>query len=218
MKENLHRNYGMAQPEGYRKALRLAKQAERFRRPILSIIDTPGAFPGLGSEERNVGEAIARNLREFSVLKTPIICVVVGEGGSGGALGIGVGDRVYMLENSVYSVITPEGFASILLRDAKKAQQAAGLMKMTAPDLKRFGIIDEILPEPAGGAQSDHHQIAGRVRQTVLKAYQELSRKKPDQLLKERSQRLLSLGRFAEQPVDKGSKIFRLFGAGRPPQ
>ena len=215
MKENLHRNYGMAHPEGYRKALRLARQAERFRRPILTIIDTSGAFPGLASEERGIGEAIARNLREFSVLRTPIICVVVGEGGSGGALGIGVGDRVYMLENSVYSVISPEGFASILLRDAKKAQQAAGLMKMTAPDLKGFGIIDDIIPEPVGGAQSDHQQIAGRVRQTVLAAYQELARKRPDQLLRDRSARLLSLGRFTEKPVGRQSSLLpRLFGGG----
>ena len=215
MKENLHRNYGMAHPEGYRKALRLAKQAERFGRPLLSIIDTPGAFPGLASEERGMGEAIARNLREFSTLRVPVICVVVGEGGSGGALGIGVGDRVYMLENSVYSVISPEGFASILLRDAKKAQQAAGLMKMTAPDLKEFGLIDDIIPEPSGGAQANHEQIAAHVRRTVLSAYQDLSRKKPDQLLRERSARLLSLGRFNEQPLHpKRSLLGRLFGGG----
>jgi acetyl-CoA carboxylase carboxyl transferase subunit alpha len=216
MKENLYRNYGMAHPEGYRKALRLAKQAERFGRPILTIIDTPGAFPGLASEERGIGEAIARNLREFSVLRTPVICVIVGEGGSGGALGIGVGDRVYMLENTVYSVISPEGFASILLRDAKKAQQAAGLMKMTAPDLRSFGIVDEIIPEPVGGAQADHEQIAGRVRQTVLKAYGELAKKKPEQLLRERSSRLLALGRYVEEPLDKSQGIFsRIFGGGR---
>jgi acetyl-CoA carboxylase carboxyl transferase subunit alpha len=215
MKENLRRNYGMAHPEGYRKALRLAQQAERFNRPIVTIIDTPGAFPGLASEERGMGEAIARNLREFSTLKTPIISVIVGEGGSGGALGIGVGDRIYMLENTVYSVISPEGFASILLRDAKKAKQAAGLMKMTASDLREFGIIDDIIPEPAGGAQADHQQIAGRVRGTVLQAYQELARKKPDQMLRERSSRLLSLGRFAEEPVEQRKTLFsRLFGGG----
>lgn len=213
MKENLYRNYGMAHPEGYRKALRLAKQAERFNRPIVSIIDTPGAFPGLASEERGVGEAIARNLREFSVLRVPIICVVVGEGGSGGALGIGVGDRVYMLENTVYSVISPEGFASILLRDAKKAQQAAGLMKMTAADLRGFGVIDDIIPEPPGGAQADHALIASRVRQTVISAVQDLSRRKPEQLLRERSNRLLALGRHANQPVARQSGFLsRLFG------
>ncbi|MFW5694638.1 MAG: acetyl-CoA carboxylase carboxyltransferase subunit alpha [Alkalispirochaeta sp.] len=215
MKENLRRNYGMAHPEGYRKALRLAQQAERFNRPIVTIIDTPGAFPGLASEERGMGEAIARNLREFSILRTPIISVIVGEGGSGGALGIGVGDRIFMLENTVYSVISPEGFASILLRDAKKAQQAAGLMKMTAGDLRQFGIIDDIIPEPAGGAQADHQQIAGRVRGVILQAYEELARKKPDQMLRERSTRLLSLGRFAEHPVERPRRFWpRLFGGG----
>lgn len=196
MKENLRRNYGMAHPEGYRKALRLAQQAERFGRPILTLIDTPGAFPGLAAEERGIGEAIARNLREFSVLKTPIICIVVGEGGSGGALGIGVGDRVFMLENAVYSVISPEGFASILLRDAKKAQQAAGLMKMTAPDLLEFGIVDEILPEPAGGAHTDHQAIVGTVRRTILNTYNDLSKKRIETLLRERGERLMSHGRF----------------------
>ena len=213
MKENLHRNYGMAHPEGYRKALRLAHQAERFGRPILTIIDTPGAYPGLASEERGVGEAIARNLRDFSVLRTPIICVIVGEGGSGGALGIGIGDRVYMLENTVYSVISPEGFASILLRDSKKARQAAGLMKMTAPDLRGFGIVDDIIPEPAGGAQADHEQAAARIRQTVLTAYRELAKKKPEQLLRDRSTRLLSLGRFSEESMSPSrsllSRVFR---------
>ncbi len=212
MKENLRRNYGMAHPEGYRKALRLAQQAERFRRPILTLIDTPGAFPGLASEERGIGEAIARNLREFSVLRTPIICVIIGEGGSGGALGIGVGDRVYMLENAVYSVISPEGFASILLRDAKLAQQAAGLMKMTAPDLKRFDVVDDIITEPTGGAHQDHEHIAGRVRQTVLTTYQQLARKKPEQLLKERSERILSLGRFVDQSQHTSQRLLaRLF-------
>jgi acetyl-CoA carboxylase carboxyl transferase subunit alpha len=197
MKENLRRNYGMAHPEGYRKALRLVQQAERFGRPVLTLIDTPGAFPGLAAEERGIGEAIARNLREFSTLRTPVICVIIGEGGSGGALGIGVGDRVYMLENSVYSVISPEGFASILLRDAKRAQQAAGLMKMTAPDLRDFRIIDGIIDEPGEGAHSDHHATAAAIRQQVMQAYGELSRKRTEQLLRERSARILSLGRFS---------------------
>ena len=200
MKENLRRNYGMAHPEGYRKALRLAEQAERYHRPILTLIDTPGAFPGLAAEERGIGEAIARNLREFSILNTPIICIVIGEGGSGGALGIGVGDRVYMLENTVYSVISPEGFASILLRDAKKARQAAGLMKMTAVDLKGFGVIDEILPEPPGGAHTDHQAVAATVKQAVLRGYGELSRKKEETLLRERCERILSLGRHSGGP------------------
>ncbi|MFA7566298.1 MAG: acetyl-CoA carboxylase carboxyltransferase subunit alpha [Alkalispirochaeta sp.] len=212
MKENLRRNFGMAHPEGYRKALRLAQQAERFGRPVLTLIDTPGAFPGLAAEERGIGEAIARNLRDFSVLRTPIICVVIGEGGSGGALGIGVGDRVYMMENAVYSVISPEGFASILLRDAKKARQAAGLMKMTAPDLNRFGIIDGIIDEPGNGAHTDHHGTAMAIKYQVMQAYGELSRKRPDQLLDDRSARILSLGRFAggSEPRPRGF-LGRLF-------
>ncbi|MFW5796346.1 MAG: acetyl-CoA carboxylase carboxyltransferase subunit alpha [Alkalispirochaeta sp.] len=213
MKENLRRNYGMAHPEGYRKALRLAQQAERFHRPIITLIDTPGAFPGLAAEERGIGEAIARNLREFSTLRTPVICIVIGEGGSGGALGIGIGDRVYMLENSVYSVISPEGFASILLRDAKKAQQAAGLMKMTAPDLKAFGIIDGILPEPGEGAHTDHQAIAGTVRRQILVSYAELSKKRMDQLLRERSERLLALGKFGGAGAARSKGFLaRLFG------
>lgn len=215
MKENLRRNYGMAHPEGYRKALRLAQQAERFGRPIVTLIDTPGAFPGLAAEERGIGEAIARNLREFSTLKTPVICVVIGEGGSGGALGIGIGDRVYMMENSVYSVISPEGFASILLRDAKKAQQAAGLMRMTAPDLLEFGIIDAIIDEPAGGAHTDHQAAANAVRRHVLDAYTTLAKKKPDSLLRERSERLLSLGRFSGGGTVKGRGLLGRFFSGR---
>jgi acetyl-CoA carboxylase carboxyl transferase subunit alpha len=196
MKENLRRNYGMAHPEGYRKALRLAKQAEKFGRPVLSIIDTPGAYPGISAEERGIGEAIARNLKEFSVLKTPVICVIIGEGGSGGALGIGVGDYLIMLENTVYSVISPEGFASILLRDAKKAEQAAALMKMTAYDLKAFGIADEVLPEPDGGAHNDPDLVAARIKERVLTTYARLRKRRSDVLLKERAKRLESYGAF----------------------
>ncbi|MFA7129734.1 MAG: carboxyl transferase domain-containing protein, partial [Sphaerochaeta sp.] len=146
-KENVLCNYGMSNPEGYRKALRLAKQAEKFGRPVVCFIDTPGAYPGLGSEQRGIGEAIAQNLKVFSTLKTPVLSFIIGEGGSGGALGIGVGDKLYMLENAVYSVITPEGFASILLRDASKAKEAAEAMKMTSRDLKNFGVIHDIIPE-----------------------------------------------------------------------
>lgn len=204
MKENLRRNYGMAHPEGYRKALRLAQQAERFGRPILSLIDTPGAFPGVSAEERGIGEAIARNLREFSVLQTPIIVVVIGEGGSGGALGIGVGDKVFMLENTVYSVISPEGFASILLRDAKKAQQAAELMKMTSQDLKSFGITDSVIPEPPGGAHKDPQRMSERIKKEVIDAYRLLSKKKMDQILRERSEKVLSLGVFFERSEKRG--------------
>ena len=194
MKENLRRNYGMAHPEGYRKALRLAKQAEKFGRPVLSVIDTPGAYPGISAEERGIGEAIARNLKEFSVLKTPVVCVIIGEGGSGGALGIGVGDYLIMLENTVYSVISPEGFASILLRDAKKAEQAASLMKMTAYDLKAFGIADEVIPEPPSGAHADPDLMARRIKERVLAAYARLRRRRSDVLVKDRARRIESFG------------------------
>lgn len=194
MKENLHRNYGMAHPEGYRKALRLAKQAEKFGRPVLSIIDTPGAYPGISAEERGIGEAIARNLKEFSVLKTPVIAVIIGEGGSGGALGIGVGDYLIMLENTVYSVISPEGFASILLRDTKKAEQAASLMKMTAYDLKAYGIADEVIPEPEGGAHNDPDLVASRMKERVLAVYGRLRRRRSDVLLKDRAKRIEAYG------------------------
>ncbi|MFO8065070.1 MAG: acetyl-CoA carboxylase carboxyltransferase subunit alpha [Spirochaetota bacterium] len=198
MKENLRRNYGMAHPEGYRKALRLAKQAEKFGRPVLSIIDTPGAYPGISAEERGIGEAIARNLKEFSVLKTPVIAVIVGEGGSGGALGIGVGDYLIMLENTVYSVISPEGFASILLRDSKKAEQAASLMKMTAYDLKTFGIADEVIPEPEGGAHKNAELTAARIKERVLAVYGRLRRRRSDVLLKDRAKRLAGYGSVTE--------------------
>ncbi|AHC14519.1 acetyl-CoA carboxylase carboxyltransferase subunit alpha [Salinispira pacifica] len=209
MKENLKRNYGWAHPEGYRKALRLARQAEKFRRPILTLIDTAGAYPGIGSEERGISEAIATNLKMFSVLKTPIIAIVIGEGGSGGALGIGVGDRVFMLENSTYSVISPEGFASILLRDAKKNQLAADLMKMTAPDLLKFGIINGIIPEPPSGAHNDPDFVASRLKETIITSYQELKDKKMEQLLKERSQKLLSLGEFHDPHNGQEDSFFR---------
>ena len=211
MKENLRRNYGMAHPEGYRKALRLAKQAERFGRPLLTLIDTPGAFPGVSAEERGIGEAIARNLREFSVLRTPIIVVIIGEGGSGGALGIGVGDRVFMLENTIYSVISPEGFASILLRDSKKAQQAAELMRMTSTDLKGFGVVDGVIPEPPGGAHREPERMAERLRKEILESYRVLSKKKTEQLLRERSEKALSLGLF----YDPSERRRGLFGRRR---
>lgn len=214
MKENLKRNYGMAHPEGYRKALRLARQAEQFGRPIVTLIDTPGAFPGLASEERGISEAIASNLRDFSVLRTPIICIVIGEGGSGGALGIGIGDRVFMLENTVYSVISPEGFASIILRDAKRAREAAGLMRMTAADLQSFGIADEILPEPAGGAHAAPDVAIATVRHALLRTYKQLRGKRPEQLIRERGARLLAVGNqtFAQGADTKRRGIKRLFG------
>jgi acetyl-CoA carboxylase carboxyl transferase subunit alpha len=155
LKENVFRNHGMSNPEGYRKALRLAKQAEKFRRPIITFVDTSGAYPGLGAEERGIGEAIARNLRDFSQLRTPIICVIIGEGGSGGALGISVGDKIYMLENAIYSVISPEGCASILLRDSTRAKDAAVMLRITSSDLLQFKVINGIIGEPPGGAHAD---------------------------------------------------------------
>lgn len=166
-KENIMRNFSMPHPEGYRKALRLMKQAEKFGRPVICFIDTPGAFCGIGAEERGQGEAIATNLVEMMQLKTPIISIVISEGGSGGALALGVADRVYMLENAIYSILSPEGFASILYKDASKAEQAANDMKLTAQDLLEFGIIDGIIEEPAGGAHNDYNQMANNIRQVL---------------------------------------------------
>jgi len=166
-KENLMRNFSMPHPEGYRKALRLMKQAEKFHRPVICFIDTPGAFCGIGAEERGQGEAIASNLAEMMMLKTPIISIVISEGGSGGALALGVADKVYMLENAIYSILSPEGFASILYKDASKAEQAAADMKLTAQDLLEFGIIDGIIAEPAGGAHNDYNQMADNIRQVL---------------------------------------------------
>ena len=159
-KENIERNFGMPNPEGYRKALRLMKQAEKFNRPIITFIDTPGAYPGMGAEERGQGEAIARNLFEMSKLKVPTISIVIGEGSSGGALALGVTDVIIMLENAVYSILSPEGFASILYKDASKSQEAAEKMKITSTELKRLGVIDSIVKEPEGGAQEDHREPA----------------------------------------------------------
>lgn len=177
IKENMDRNFGMPNPEGYRKALRLMKQAEKFNRPIITFIDTPGAYPGMGAEERGQGEAIARNIFEMSRLKVPIICVVIGEGSSGGALAIAVGDRVIMLENAVYSILSPEGFASILYKDAGKAQEAAENMKITAQDLMELGIIDKIIKEPEEGVQA--HQagfegVAQDLKEYIIESIDEL--------------------------------------------
>lgn len=209
MKESIKRNYGMAHPEGYRKALRLVKQAEYFKRPILSLIDTSGAYPGLASEERGIGEAIARNLMELSVVSVPIICVILGEGGSGGALGIGIGDRIYMLENSVYSVISPEGFASILLRDPKRMKEAASLMKMTAQDVLNFGFIDGIIPEPSGGAHIDVDETASNIRTAVLQAYSELNGKDMRQVIEQRSRKIINWTRPDQNVSDKNKNFFQ---------
>ncbi|MDC7224824.1 MAG: acetyl-CoA carboxylase carboxyltransferase subunit alpha [Spirochaetales bacterium] len=210
LKENLHRNYGMGSPEGYRKALRLVKQAEKFNRPVVSFIDTSGAYPGPEAEARGVGEAIARNLKEFSLLKVPIICFVIGEGGSGGAIGIGVGDKLYMLENAIYSVISPEGFASILLRDSNKAKEAADIMKMTAKDLFEFGIIHGIIPEAPGGVQNNPTYTAEMIKELIMTNIGVLSKKKPESLIRYRSRKIREIGQFTET-AGKEQDLFGLF-------
>ncbi len=186
VKENMNRNFGMPQPEGYRKSLRLMKQAEKFERPIITFIDTPGAYPGIGAEERGQGEAIAKNIMEMSRLKVPIICVVIGEGSSGGALAIGVGDKIVMLENSIYSILSPEGFASILYKDSSKAKQAAENMKITAKDLKKLNIIDDIIKEPTKMTKEDFENVAKSIKKYLIKNIEELQKLKKTELLNQR--------------------------------
>ena len=197
-RENIQRNFGMPHPEGYRKALRLMKLAEKFGKPLFTFIDTPGAYPGLGAEERGQAEAIARNLREMSALRTPIVAVVTGEGGSGGALAIGVGDRVLMLEHAIYSVISPEGCAAILWGDASKAPEAAELLRLTAPDLLRLRIIDEIVPEPVGGAHRNWEETAMQLRRALHDHLRALKSKSSDELLRERYEKFRRIGVFEE--------------------
>lgn len=198
-KENLRRNFGSANPEGYRKALRLMKMAEKFGLPVVTLIDTPGAYPGIGSEERNIAEAIAFNLREMMVLRVPIVAVVIGEGGSGGALGIGVADRVLMMENSYYSVISPEGCAAILWKDRKYATEAATALKLSAADLMGLGVIDEVIPEPMGGAHHDHVAAANNLKKQVIRQLTELEAIDRETLLEKRYQKFRSLGEFRER-------------------
>ncbi len=193
-KENIERNFGMLHPEGYRKALRLMKQAEKFHRPIICFVDTPGAFCGIGAEERGQGEAIARNLMEMSMLKVPIISVVIGEGGSGGALAIAAGDRVWMLEHSVYSILTPEGFASILWKDSSKAKEAAEVMKMTAKDLLDLGAIEKVIPEPLGGANAQPVEMADTIKALLIEEIKELLNLDVDVLLENRFNRFRQMG------------------------
>jgi acetyl-CoA carboxylase carboxyl transferase subunit alpha len=195
-KEKIYRNFGMPRPEGYRKALRLMEMAERFRLPVLTFIDTPGAYPGLGAEERGQSEAIARNLQVMAHLRTPILCTVIGEGGSGGALAIGVGDRVLMLQYSTYSVISPEGCASILWKSADKAQLAAEAMAITSDKLQELGLIDCIIPEPRGGAHRDPDTTAASIKQTLLRYLDEVRDEDIDRLLTQRYERLLGYGRY----------------------
>jgi len=198
-KENIRRNFGMPRPEGYRKALRLMRMAERFRMPVLTFIDTPGAYPGLGAEERGQSEAIARNLFAMADLKTPIICTVIGEGGSGGALAIGVGDKVMMLEYSTYSVISPEGCASILWKSADKAEDAAEAMGITAKRLKDQGLIDHIIREPLGSAHRDIDATARNIKQALVDSLENIEKISLDKLLELRYERLTSFGEFLEQ-------------------
>ncbi|WP_100012084.1 acetyl-CoA carboxylase carboxyltransferase subunit alpha [Lentibacillus sediminis] len=195
-KENIRRNFGMPHPEGYRKALRHMKQAEKFNRPIICFIDTKGAYPGKAAEERGQSEAIARNLMEMAGLKVPVICIVIGEGGSGGALALGVGDRIHMLENSTYSVISPEGAAALLWKDSGQAQKAAETMKITAYDLKQLGVIDRIIPEPMGGAHRDVDQQAEYIDQTIEISLGELTGISADNLLEERWQKYKKIGEY----------------------
>jgi acetyl-CoA carboxylase carboxyl transferase subunit alpha len=195
-KERVYRNFGMPKPEGYRKALRLMKLGEKFHLPVVTLIDTPGAYPGIGAEERNQSEAIARNLFELSRLRTPVLATVIGEGGSGGALAIGVADHMMMLQYSIYSVISPEGCASILFKKADRAPEAAEAMKMTARDLLGFKLIDEIVPEPLGGAHRDAGAMAQALRERLVAALERLGRTPLTQLLAARHQRLMSYGAF----------------------
>ena len=196
VEENLEANFGMAQPDGYRKAMRLATLAEKFHLPVVTFVDTPGAYPGDTAEARGQAEAIAKSLEFFSLLKTPIVVVVTGEGGSGGALAIAVGDRILMMENAVYSVISPEGCAGILWRDGAKAPEAAEALKITAADLKRLGAIDEIVPEPAGGAQKNPKAAAAAVKKAIVKALAELATQPLDALVDARYAKFRAMGNF----------------------
>jgi acetyl-CoA carboxylase carboxyl transferase subunit alpha len=198
VKENLLRNFGSPHPEGYRKALRLMRLGEKFKRPIVTLIDTPGAYPGIGAEERHIAESIAVNLREMMILKTPIVAVVIGEGGSGGALGIGVADRVLMLENAYYSVISPEGCAAILWKHRKHAPEAAEALKLNASELLKLGVIDGVVPEPLGGAHRDPAETGKNLKEAILAALHELEKIPVDKLVQRRYNKFRQMGRFQE--------------------
>jgi acetyl-CoA carboxylase carboxyl transferase subunit alpha len=202
-KQKLFRNFGMPKPEGYRKAMRVMELAAKFRRPILTLLDTPGAYPGIDAEERGQAEAIATNLREMARLSTPVIVICIGEGGSGGALALGVGNRVYMLENAVYSVISPESCAAIIYRDSTKGPLAARALRLTAPDLLGFGLIDGIIPEPAEGAHADPDQAAEFLRQTLRDSLAELSGLSASELIEQRYAKFRGMGNFFAAPGDQ---------------
>ena len=197
-KENLKRNFGMPHPEGYRKALRLMETAAKFAAPVVTLIDTPGAYPGIGAEERGQSEALARNILEMAGLETPIVTCVIGEGGSGGALALGVADRVLMLENSVYSVISPEGCAAILWKDASQRERAAEALKLTAEDLLRLKLIDEVVPEPVGGAHIDPDATGESLREALIRHVTELRKIRPEKLVKRRAEKYAAMGAFTE--------------------
>jgi acetyl-CoA carboxylase carboxyl transferase subunit alpha len=198
VKENVHRNFGSPHPEGYRKALRLMRMGERFKLPVVSLIDTPGAYPGVGAEERHIAESIAVNLREMMALRTPVVAVVIGEGGSGGALGIGVADKVLMLENAYYSVISPEGCAAILWKHRKHAPEAAEALKLNASELLKLGVIDGVIPEPLGGAHRDTDLAARNLKESVVAALRELEKAPTDKLLQRRYEKFRAMGRFEQ--------------------
>jgi acetyl-CoA carboxylase carboxyl transferase subunit alpha len=197
-KENLKRNFGMAHPEGYRKALRLMKLAAKFSAPVITLIDTPGAYPGLGAEERGQSEALARNILEMAALPTPVVAVVIGEGGSGGALALGVADRILMFENSVYSVISPEGCAAILWKDASQRERAADALKLTAQDLLRFKLVDEIITEPMGGAHLDPDATGEALREALIRHVNELRKIRPEKLVRRRADKYAAMGAYTE--------------------
>ena len=197
-KENLKRNFGMAHPEGYRKALRLMKLAAKFSAPVITLIDTPGAYPGLGAEERGQSEALARNILEMAALPTPIVAVVVGEGGSGGALALGTADRILMFENSVYSVISPEGCAAILWKDASQRERAADALKLTAGDLLKSKLVDEIIPEPIGGAHLDPDATGEALREALIRHVNELRKVRPEKLVRRRADKFAAMGAYSE--------------------
>ena len=199
VKENLLRNFGMAHPEGYRKARRLMKLADKFHRPFLSLIDTPGAYPGIEAEERGQAQAIAANLEVMSQLKVPILVIIVGEGGSGGALGIGLGDRTLLLENAIYSVISPEGCAAILWKSQEKVEEAAENLKLTAQDLLKIGLIDGIIPEPRGGAHRDPEKTAANIKKSIMKNLDELTDMPPEELIKTRYEKYRRIGNFEKR-------------------
>jgi acetyl-CoA carboxylase carboxyl transferase subunit alpha len=198
MKENLHRNFGSPHPEGYRKALRLMRLAEKFGLPVVALIDTPGAYPGVAAEERHIAEAIAVNIRDMMTLRTPVVSVVIGEGGSGGALGIGVADRVLILENAYYSVISPEGCAAILWKHRKHAPEAAEALKLSSPDLLQMGLVDGVIPEPAGGAHCDPAQAAENLKSAISKELQTLLKTPVEKLLRARYDKFRKMGVFEE--------------------